>query len=37
MRRRPANNTASRRSFKSRAGKTAKVNMINPRRGGIRL
>ena len=35
MKRRPARNT--RHAFRKRANKTAKLNIMEPRRGGIRL
>lgn len=35
--RRPVNKRHSGKSFSRRAGKTHPVNLMNPRRGGIRL
>lgn len=37
MRRRPANDRGSKRAFRSRASRTDRINLAQPRRGGIRL
>lgn len=37
MARRPANNKGSYNSFKNRSSSTHRINLAQPRRGGIRL
>lgn len=37
MKRRPYSKSKARKSFNSRASKTARINLANPLRGGFRL